>query len=201
MSKVLEAPRTRVSSEPAILGTVRDPDCNLAIWERAPLDAGISELAKLECRIRFTADFAEIPERLDEEISAACFRGSPARALLLEDVVRLAGLFVAVMRRNQLRVRLENVATDSCRKFHADYVPLRLITTYHGAATQWVDKADAERIAEGLSPLDIRSMRAGDVGLFKGRLATRSPAIHRSPPLLDTGQSRLLLVIDPAEEH
>ena len=39
---------------------------------------------------------------------------------------------------------LEVVRTDSCRKFHADYVTARLITTYLGEGTQWLDEADAD---------------------------------------------------------
>lgn len=37
-----------------------------------------------------------------------------------------------------------------------------------------------------------------DVGLFKGKLATDRPAMHRSPPIAGTGAVRLLLVLNPA---
>jgi hypothetical protein len=50
----------------------------------------------------------------------------------------------------------------------------------------------------GNEPERINTMAAGDVGLFKGRHWTEAPAIHRSPPIAETGETRLLLVLDPA---
>jgi hypothetical protein len=46
----------------------------------------------------------------------------------------------------------------------------------------------------------VRQLLAGEVALFKGRLLTDSPIIHRSPPIAGTGQRRLVLVINPAQE-
>ena len=43
-------------------------------------------------------------------------------------------------------------------------------------------------------------MSPGDAGIFKGKIATDTPAIHRSPPIAGTGEKRLLLVLNPVEE-
>lgn len=89
-------------------------------------------------------------------------------------------------------VRLAPVVTNSCRRFHADYLTVRMLTTYVGQATQWV-YAD--------TPEDVRQLAAGDVALFKGRvLAGPPPILQRSPPIEGTGEHRLLLVIDAVHE-
>jgi hypothetical protein len=115
-------------------------------------------------------------------------------------VADLAEHFAALASTRAVEVRLSVVETNSCRKFHADWVTMRLITTYTGAGTQWVTPADAERIAAGQEPLAIHALAPGDVGIFRGRLAAGRPAVHRSPPIAGTGIRRLLLVIDPAGE-
>ena len=100
----------------------------------------------------------------------------------------------------RIELRLEVVRTDSCRKFHADYVSARLITTYVGAGTDWLDDAEAAHLAASGEPRRINRMAAFDVGLFKGKLATERPAIHRSPPIAGTGAKRLLLVLNPSSK-
>ncbi|MEO0057370.1 MAG: hypothetical protein RIT17_820, partial [Pseudomonadota bacterium] len=83
----------------------------------------------------------------------------------------------------------------------ADYVRARLITTYAGEGTDWLDAADAARVAAGQEPRQINRMATFDVGLFKGKLATDHPAIHRSPPIAGSGGARLLLVLNPAQKQ
>jgi hypothetical protein len=117
---------------------------------------------------------------------------------LVEDAARLGELFCAAMDLAKLELRLEVVRTDSCRKFHADYVTARLITTYVGEGTDWLDENDAARVAAGETPRHINRLAPFDIGLFKGKLATERPAIHRSPPIAGTGAARLLLVLNPA---
>ena len=73
------------------------------------------------------------------------------------------------------------------------------ITTYVGEGTDWLDDADAARVAAGGTPQRVGRLAPFDVGIFKGKLATDRPAIHRSPPIAGTaGGARLLLVLNPA---
>jgi hypothetical protein len=79
-------------------------------------------------------------------------------------------------------------------------VSLRLITSYAGPGSQWLSNEDAAALAGGADAeqLDVRQLLAGEVALFKGRLRTDTPIIHRSPPIAGTNQKRLVLVINPA---
>lgn len=195
----LLARSARLSPDPAVLGEIGDHDCNLAVWQRpaladfAPLVAGAPQ------DLRLVSDVPSLAGTLARALRDAGFGGGAAlHSILVADAVRLAGLFCDALDLAAFELRLEVVRTDSCRKFHADYVTARLITTYHGEGTDWLDPADAARVASGEAPEHINRLAPFDVGLFKGRLGTESPAIHRSPPIAETADgARLLLVLNP----
>lgn len=186
------------ADHPEVFGVIRKDDCNLAIWQReafadfAPLTDGDPQ------NLRFICDFASLPGLLAEGLVQGRYGGGAAlHHALIGDAADLARRYAAVMELSRIEVRLEVVRTDSCRKFHADYVTARLITTYVGEGTDWLDEEDAARAAAGGVPERIHRLAAFDVGLFKGKLATTRPAIHRSPPIAGTGAARLLLVLNP----
>ena len=186
---VIDRPVT-TGGEETILTAIEAPDAALAIWTR--------RLAPLFQAILATLDL----DRLDDVVidldagtpihAALADAGYPddAAALLAADIDRLVHCQSRLTGVQRLTVKLEVIETDACRRFHADYVTLRLLCTYIGPATQW-RHADA--------PETIHALATGEVGLFKGRrLLDPPPILHRSPPILATGGRRLLLVIDPA---
>lgn len=191
---------SRCAATPDVLGTIGDKDCNLAIWQRpafadfAPLIEGAPQ------DLRFVSNPAELPDQMFRELRQGGFGGDAGlQTALIEDAGHLARLFCAALDLATFEIRLEVVRTDSCRKFHADYVTARLITTYVGEGTDWLEEEDAARVAAGQQPLHIHRLGTFDVGLFKGKLGTERPAIHRSPPIGETaGGARLLLVLNPA---
>ena len=189
----------RLSPSVAILDTIQNCQCNLAVWERPPID-GLGALVQGTQRdLRFSTDCDTLTPKLTSELARAGYAASPLLDALVDDIGELAIVFSDLVSARRIELRLEVVTTDSCRKFHADYVTARLITTYTGRGTQWLDHSDAARIQKGIEPRNIRALQAGDVGIFKGKMATDQPAIHRSPPIGGTGEKRLLLVINPGE--
>ena len=196
----LLAPMSRISASPEVLHAIVEPDCNLAIWQRTPFAEFGPLVEGTPQDLRFTCDVAGLPALLAEGLNQGGFGGSAAlHCALVEDAARLAELFCSAMDLAKLELRLEVVRTDSCRKFHADYVTARLITTYVGEGTDWLDEDDAARVAAGETPRHINRLGCFDIRLFKGKLATDCPAIHRSPPIAQTtGGARLLLVLNPA---
>ena len=125
-------------------------------------------------------------------VDSACKALGRLPGALGRDVAMLASRFSRLMDADQVRIRLEGITSNACRKIHADYTDLRLITTYAGSGTQ-VLRHGAEAVEENLWP-----MRPGWIGLFKGRLFEEghSACLHRSPPAGDLGEKRLVLVID-----
>lgn len=192
--------QSRLTNSPDVLDAIREEDCNLAIWERAPF-ADFTPLTEGDPQdIRFETTPDALPAELMAALAENGFAAPVLWDALVQDAALLARRFCAAMELARIELRLEVVRTDSCRKFHADYVSARLITTYVGAGTDWLDDAEAAHLATGGEPRRINRMAAFDVGLFKGKLATERPAIHRSPPIAGTVATRLLLVLNPSSK-
>ncbi|AWW74492.1 hypothetical protein CD351_08645 [Erythrobacter sp. KY5] len=188
----------RFSNDAQILGDIRESSCNLAVWKRAPLPQAADFVNEMKPDLRFTEKVSAMKRTLTEQLYSGGAARSPICRAVVEDVAMLAHKFSAIADVDALDLRLVVVTNDACRKFHADYVSTRLITTYFGTGTQWLDDQEVERLRAGEEPRTINSLATGDVGVFKGKLATNKPAIHRSPPISATGEKRLLLVLNPA---
>ncbi|WP_084580001.1 DUF1826 domain-containing protein [Sphingomonas azotifigens] len=181
--------------DPSVLEAVARPEVHLAIWNRR-LPIALAWLPQLDWRKIDDLDFATTLAMLEADVAEGLAEaGYPAGAradALAGEIVGHARRFGAIQKIDALAIRLEVIETDACRKFHADHVIARLLTTLVGSGTQWVH-------VEAGPDTPIRQMRTADVAIFKGRLATDALAIlHRSPPIGDTGETRLLLAIDPA---
>jgi len=109
---------------------------------------------------------------------------------LAADIAVLARRHARLTGTDRLTLKLEVVETDACRRFHADYVALRMLCTYVGPGTQWHAIADPDTIGQ---------VPTGAVAIFKGRMLLDPPTVlHRSPPIVATGERRLMLTLDPA---
>ena len=89
-------------------------------------------------------------------------------------------------------------------RFHVDHVPLRLISTYAGVASEWLEEGGMDRRRLGdaqAEPRDserIQRLQAGWVALAKGEKWSGNEGaglIHRSPTP-PPGERRLLLTLD-----
>ena len=113
---------------------------------------------------------------------------------LIQDITRLSKLFSSLMNVDYIRLRMEVVSTNSCRKFHIDAVKSRLICTYRGQGTQYGKSID------GNDPKQFNTTPTSSPILLRGTLWTEHNTImilHRSPPIEGTGETRFVFVIDP----
>ena len=117
--------------------------------------------------------------------------------MLIEDASALASIFADVMDSAYVRLRFDVVDTNACRKFHIDAVKARLVCTYRGTGTQYGLSEN------GHDPAQILTVPTGAPIILRG---TRWPetqvsgVLHRSPPIAGTGETRLLLVLDPIDD-
>lgn len=204
-------PSYRIGGEPTVLREVLAKGANIAVWERA-LPEGIGDaLAGWAARApaEFEADLPATGYTLTPALRR--FPTGPAREWLLGDIAMLLGSFVALAQPRRMRVFFGAVRHDQCRKFHVDYLGLRLITTYLGPGTEWAPDAAVRRKAlidspgdPGLAnaaiirrPSSVRHARAGDVLVMKGNAypgVNGRAVVHRSPPIEHLGLTRVVLV-------
>lgn len=165
---------------------IHERDCPLHLEEREP-PLSAATLATMLALAPFTARFDGPLDGLAEQMAEL------PRDLAV-DVVTLARRFAEVMAVTNVRVRVERVDSNACKKVHADYTDVRLITTYAGPGTDIAPHGEADCCLERVP--------TGWVGLFKGRTyaAGHPPCFHRSPPVGDTGEKRLMLVIDTSSD-
>jgi len=187
-----------VANTPDDLARLNDPGCAAVIWPRAfPhgfqfwIDAvDPKHLPNGRIVLRREA----VPDAMINLCDLAHMPMSAERIHLVNDVANLADAFADLMQSSYLRLRLQVVTTNACRKFHLDALTARLICTYRGTGTQYglsQDRAD---------PLEIFTAPTGAAVLLRGTLWPESPRtglLHRSPPIEGSHETRLVLVLDP----
>ncbi|MEO1170725.1 MAG: DUF1826 domain-containing protein, partial [Myxococcota bacterium] len=155
--------------------------------------------------------------RLDVGIEALVARveDDEAAALIRSEVARWATCFAPLVDQRHVEAQLSSVTSDMCRKFHTDWVSLRLLCTLVGPATEWLRDEDVDRQSLGRFDLgldeanravlrsgaSIQHAMPGDVVLLKGDAWPGNEgkgAVHRSPPVESSGERRLLLKLDAA---
>lgn len=200
-------PPERSDREPRVLTHVAERGVGLTIWER-DLPEGLSLMIAHWATDR--------PEPFDATLDVATLdvtpwlsgMEEPLRAWMARDLRDLASRLALAGNARSLRFFFGPVRDDRCRRFHHDYVQLRLVTTYAGPGTEWAPEAHVDREAMArewccvddanrsiVAPERVRHASAGDVLIFKGahhRTSAGRGAVHRSPPLGDT--TRVILI-------
>jgi hypothetical protein len=119
------------------------------------------------------------------------------RAWLQQDIIGLADILSDLMNARYLRLRLDVVTTNGCRKFHIDVATARLVCTYRGTGTQYGVSSDGD------DPRRVFTVQTGAPILLRGTLRPTEPPsslLHRSPPIEGTGETRFVLVLDPVDD-
>lgn len=114
---------------------------NAAIWRRQPLSGFQSWIDHLDPgslpRARVILRPHLVPETVESLCSAVDIPAGPESRRLVDDMSALADTFSGITDAPFLRLRLDAVKTNSCRRFHIDAVTTRLICTYPGTGTQY----------------------------------------------------------------
>lgn len=195
-----------VGSVRSVFETIRGPAINLAIWQRR-LPADIA--AQIDAA--GPDGFAYVDERFDvgegaDVVAAWLSKSRLAGALgrwlagdigaLLEDTARLGNAA-------RLRLKIETVVDTKCSRFHSDMTLLRLITAYHGAATEFVADAIADDVflRDRMPPPEqILGAPRDSVCLLRGAMPAEGFAgraiVHRSPDIHRPEDWRLLVTVD-----
>lgn len=189
------------------LGAIRIPSTELVIWERTLPSRLQGWLDMIPVRalpdLRLLIKPEELRPALEPLLEQCGITAGDMHDLFIADIGELVQIFSDITASARVDVRLERVEDDACWKFHRDSVDARLLTTYRGPATEWVQPGhgehailEQERFTGPLERLGVH-----DVALFKGtRAGTGSGIVHRSPPIAGTGCTRLLLCLNQPSE-
>ncbi|MFI3217631.1 MAG: DUF1826 domain-containing protein [Methylococcales bacterium] len=129
------------------------------------------------------------------------------------DIAQVIDMFSHLFELEAIGLRLGMLDKAMCPRFHIDHVPCRLVCTYGGIGTQWLEDAYVDRSklgsrSGGLSDeqsgliLDadaIGTMPNHAIGLLKGTRwegNEQHGAVHRSPHTQPEFPRRLLLTLD-----
>jgi len=204
--------------DPNVLPQIYNQDTNIVIWQR-DLEQTLTNavntlitanaLKPLELAVSPDDAFDQLIKALKpednnrDEIKALC-----------EDITLLVEMFCCLFDLKHAGLRLKILDRPMCPRFHVDKIPCRLVTTYQGVATQWLNHCDVNRSKLGTGNLgkpdeesglfnslnNINQLTEGDVALLKGEYWDENEGaglVHRSPPLAGTNSApRLLLTLD-----
>ncbi len=205
---VSASPQQAFGDTPAILCDALIDGVNLSVWQRQ-LPSHISDFAQT-----LLALDAPLAESLTVEPDAngavhitslaAAYRDIAGHAGFIADVGWLVGAFACLLEAKRIGLRLRVLDKPMCPRFHVDQVPLRLITTYAGAGSEWLSEGVMSRqrlgepAAEPANGAGIMQLRPGEVALFKGEKWQGNEGagiIHRSPSASPAAK-RLILTLD-----
>lgn len=194
-------------TDEAVLARIADTGVTLAVWHR-PAPPGLATwLDALPAEHlpegHFVGPAACVPGRLAALCNLMELAESAERRALIDDIAQLARAFAALAGSPDVDLRLEAVDHDSCWRFHRDHVGLRLNATYRGPGTQWPPPDQAARAlrAQRRYRGPLNEMPRFAAGLFKGvPRAGTGAVVHRSPPVADSGQTRLFLCLNEVHD-
>ena len=199
-----------IANEPLGLTRIFDPEIQLAQWRR-PADPVIADwlaahAGDLGSGLRQTLAPGQQPD-------LGRLPAGAGRDALAADIALLADMLAELLDAETIGYRLEVVGKAMCPRLHVDRVGIRLLCTYRGPGTEWVEDASVDRrflgAASGGQP-DERSglLLAGHrietippfaVALLKGSLWQGNAGqgiVHRSPAIATERAPRVLLAMD-----
>lgn len=204
--------KSSTSVEPIVLTDIYNDECNIAIWQRQLDDTFLASLnnyvqngGKITAARQLSSDSAEayIRTLADEQ---------PFAPQLHAYIAELVDMFICLFEANTVGFRLSTLDKAMCPRFHVDRVPCRLVTTFVGSGSQWLEHKDANRdklghksgtLTDEKSGLyrtaqDIQTLETGDVAILKGELwhgNENAGIVHRSPPV-SRSQPRIVMTLD-----
>lgn len=128
----------------------------------------------------------------------------PGRDALQREIQDLSELLADLTGCPRTGIRIEMPDQAMCPRMHVDHVTLRLITTWQGPGTEWLDEAGADRSLLGTDHVIraqafVHRANTGDILVLKGERwpgNSGGGVVHRSPPAEGARPRRVLFACD-----
>lgn len=201
---------TAISDDALGLTRIFEPAIQLAQWRRAP-DPEIA--VWLEAQADRLGPGLRQTLSPGQSLDLSQLPAGTGRDALAEDVTLLAEMLGELLDAPTIGVRLEVIRQAMCPRLHVDRVGIRMLCTYRGPGTEWVEDHFVDRrflgagsggLADEVSGLlqpgqRIESIPSFTVALLKGSLWQGNAGrgiVHRSPAV--NLPPRVLVALDAA---
>lgn len=200
------------SKELADMSAIYEENVNLFVWQRAlSSEIGDAILSLIESGKSINIMEVVTPDNA-EQILLSRLPKMVNHAGLIKDVTELVDIFCCLFDVDKAGLRLATSHSATCPRFHVDNVICRLVTTYNGPATQWLEHDNVVRgklghaskgLADETSGLIrensmIQQVSCGDIALLKGERWPNNLGgglVHRSPAV-NANTTRVFLSLD-----
>ena len=193
-----------ISLENRVLKEILQDYLNIVIWERE-----ISQEIKLYTELLSQKEVFELVSNysnLDSLFKKLPYKNHLGYEFFCEDILFITQLFENILRTKNLKVQISIVDKVQCPKFHVDFVNLRLLCTYTGRGSQYLENNNANRNELGLGinskvPIlseDILEVPRYAVSILKGELFNNNQGkgvVHKSP-MIEENIKRVILKIE-----
>jgi hypothetical protein len=198
------------------LERIFDDDISICIWRRES-DPAIADFLQ-GCAFSQSVEIVQKLERSSPALAEVLgpFPATEMRERFAADILALIDLFATLADAGQVGLRLSVTREAMCPRFHVDRVGLRMVTTWIGPGTEWLEHQSIDRRFLGLRSSDVADeasglLRAGaqihrmqpfDVALLKGeRFADNEGrgAVHRSPKVSASAPWRVMISLEEAD--
>ena len=209
-------PSALKGDSPEVLTRIYDDGINLAIWQKQA-DTDVEEYAQFltGSDTLFSQFQGQLAADAAPDLLASSLPEHTNKQAFLDEVSLIVDMFCCLFEQKAAGVRIAVLNSAMCPKFHTDHVPCRLVTTFTGDATEWLENYDVNRNKMGRNSIGksdkeagvyrrdnmIQKMSAGHIALLKGsgwQGNEDNGAVHRSPAPVNN-EFRLVMTLDFAE--
>ena len=197
---------------PDVLAQIYQDQCQIALWQRPVPSESATYIRALTQHRQHINVRQLLPVTSVTEALNAVLPKLAGYEDFVADVQQLADMFGCLFELNYMGLRLASLETAMCPSFHVDQVPCRLVTTYQGPGTHWLNSGQRQTLLDALGIKGAlqgkgqeltqwQQLAVGEVALLKGEGWQDNIGRglwHRSPPV-PTGTYRLFLSLDMAE--
>ena len=168
------------------------------------LNDTFDRLKSLDYFINDMFDTEELFETLEKDLPNSSF--NTHKGFFIKDILYLGESFFELTKSKKMRIQIEIVKTNMCPLFHVDHIRQRLLCTYMGPGTEWLDHSNVYRdgLGKGCNHKIVKDFkmvnkaRTFETLILKGVMYAGKDlaVVHRSPPIEKDFKTRVLLKID-----
>lgn len=206
----VEVPKNLVvARRPTDFDEIKDPRKNMLLYAWSP-SAQLRQVIEESRVASLPALSFTLPS---EEIGQAAARAAdPLARWMLEELAGVLTGYAALVSNKRVTIAFCKTREQSCPVFHIDRLSVRLLCTFKGPGTEWLDDAQAQR--KWLGRGDNRKIAGPDaivysaqpfqVCLLKGEHGLGQKdcgVVHRSPRVPPRCDGRWYLRVDPSRSY